>query len=625
MSNRSINSTSDLPDLGFDPVDQDQLIWIRVLATTDIHAELRDFDYARNRADPNKGLSRAGGLIAGLRRSAPASLLLDNGDFLFGRPFSELPDRGAAAVIESMIRLGYDAVNLGNHELDLGFDTLVGAVNGTELSVVSASFLGPDGAPVFPVGRIVERAIPVASDRRAVVRIGITGVLPPRCLGPSTALGAANIRLADPEEALLAAAAHLREQGAQIVVLLCHEGLSTEDGEDLPQRLAKSGEIDALVLGHTHETFPGPAWTGLPGVDPEAGTVHGIPAVMPGSWANQVGRIDLGLASDPVLGFRVVAHDVGLHAVNPPNADRPPNAPAVLTASQGAHAAMLRTYQEPVVNTDRSLFTFFAQLGYCPSTRMCAAAIARAVAQAVPDKTRGSLPIVGLAAPFMCGGYRGPGDYVEIRPGPISRGELRRMSPHSDLVIGIPGTGRDLRFWLERSMSAFHQILPGEHAVELIDAGFPPSDFDVPFGVQFTLDISSPAMCTSRGMATGEAPGRVQDLHIDGQPVTDDMPLIIATTTHRSGGGGRFPIPQTDAAVVTDVSIADALVDALAAGVYPATGRMFNFAPLPHTRAVFSTGPRAMAYIPDDARTRLKPLGVGRDGFLKMLLNLSAG
>ena len=112
---------------------------LKLIATSDLHGELRDFDYVRGRNDPSLGLSRAAGVIDRLRAEADASVLLDSGDFLFGRPYADLPDGGAGAVIEAMDAVGYDAVTIGNHEFDMGADILERALESARMPVISAS------------------------------------------------------------------------------------------------------------------------------------------------------------------------------------------------------------------------------------------------------------------------------------------------------------------------------------------------------------------------------------------------------------------------------------------------------------------------------------------------------
>ncbi|MFX8906904.1 hypothetical protein ABTM87_18920, partial [Acinetobacter baumannii] len=59
--------------------------------------------------------------------------------------------------------------------------------------------------------------------------------------------------------------------------------------------LAAVPGIDAIITGHSHLVFPGPVFSGIEGVDAVAGTLRGVPAVMPGFWGSHLGVIDLTL------------------------------------------------------------------------------------------------------------------------------------------------------------------------------------------------------------------------------------------------------------------------------------------------------------------------------------------
>ena len=62
---------------------------LRILATTDIHAALKNWDYVRDREDPSVGLDCVATLIAAARAEVADSILLDCGDLLQGSPLAD--------------------------------------------------------------------------------------------------------------------------------------------------------------------------------------------------------------------------------------------------------------------------------------------------------------------------------------------------------------------------------------------------------------------------------------------------------------------------------------------------------------------------------------------------------
>ena len=103
---------------GSEQTDDHEVGCLRILATTDLHANLLSYDYYSDRPDPTVGLSRVASLIDQARAEAEktraSTVLVDNGDSLFGTPLAELPTRigdpTQAAVPLAFDLLGYDAI-----------------------------------------------------------------------------------------------------------------------------------------------------------------------------------------------------------------------------------------------------------------------------------------------------------------------------------------------------------------------------------------------------------------------------------------------------------------------------------------------------------------------------------
>ncbi|MBR4454901.1 MAG: bifunctional metallophosphatase/5'-nucleotidase [Solobacterium sp.] len=98
---------------------------IRLLITSDIHGAYFPYKDADN-SPSNSGIARLKTLIDLMRNES--TLLLDNGDFLSGSLFSRFhslhhPDE-VFPITRAMKELHYDYVNIGNHDLDYGTETV---------------------------------------------------------------------------------------------------------------------------------------------------------------------------------------------------------------------------------------------------------------------------------------------------------------------------------------------------------------------------------------------------------------------------------------------------------------------------------------------------------------------
>jgi 5'-nucleotidase len=76
------------------------------------------------------GFARLAAHVAAARAAAGSTpvLLLDAGDFMMGTPFHIL-GTSAAAELTEMGKLKYDAIDIGNHELDWGPLALAGILS----------------------------------------------------------------------------------------------------------------------------------------------------------------------------------------------------------------------------------------------------------------------------------------------------------------------------------------------------------------------------------------------------------------------------------------------------------------------------------------------------------------
>lgn len=93
-------------------------IQLRILETTDIHANVMDYDYYKDKATEKTGLVRTATLIEQARREVTNSVLVDNGDLIQGSPMGDyLAEKGLAdgdvhPVYKAMNPLDYEVGNI---------------------------------------------------------------------------------------------------------------------------------------------------------------------------------------------------------------------------------------------------------------------------------------------------------------------------------------------------------------------------------------------------------------------------------------------------------------------------------------------------------------------------------
>ncbi|GGB05312.1 bifunctional 2',3'-cyclic-nucleotide 2'-phosphodiesterase/3'-nucleotidase [Allosediminivita pacifica] len=607
---------------------------LRLIATSDLHAQIWPHDYFRDRPCPGRGLAPLGTLIRELRAAAPNSLLLDNGDCLQGTPMADIaafdPRDGPHPVIAAMNALGYDAATLGNHEFNYGLPALQAAVAGARHPVVLANLhrhgTPPEADdPIFPPFTLLDRTLTDEAGRPRPIRIGLLGLTTPQVMVWDAKHLSGRVEARD----ILDSARHwvprLREAGAEIVIALCHSGIDDADPcpgmENAALHLAALPGIDAIITGHAHRLFPGESYAGTAGADPQKGTLRGIPSVMPGFNARHAGVIDLLLDQTP-QGWTVRDHDTRLAAVS----DATPDDPEVLSACRAEHERTIDHIRRPIGHSSAPLHSFFALLGESPAIRVVQEA-QRGFAEAqLRGTAHEGLPIVSSAAPFRAGGLGGPDNYCDIPAGDLCLRHAADLYEYPNLLRILRLTGADLREWLERSAAIYHRIAPGSRDAIMLDPDARPYHFDMLDGLRFDIDLSQPSRYSPEGALIDPDARRIRDLHHGTTPLDDAAQFLVVTNDYRGAGGGGFPGCHEDNIVfASDLANREVLIRHLAdhdPGTTIGLRADWGFVSMPGTTAIFETGPDAAPHAEALPGRRIEPAGLSEAGFARYRLLL---
>ncbi len=223
------------------------LVQLRVLATSDLHANVLSYDYSSNRPLFGQGLAQMASLIAAARADHPGALLLDNGDFLQGSALADLAAmprrRRGHPVIAAMNALGYDAATLGNHEFNFGLGLLRRAVAQARFPMVSANVLTDRGAvplddeTLVPPFVILTRRLADQAGRAHDLRIGILGLTPPEVLRWDREHLSGRIDARPMVESARAWAPYMRRLGADVVICLAIPALPKHPARPTPKAM----------------------------------------------------------------------------------------------------------------------------------------------------------------------------------------------------------------------------------------------------------------------------------------------------------------------------------------------------------------------------------------------------
>lgn len=616
---------------------------LRLLATSDLHAHLLPFNYFADRPDHAVGLSGLAGLIQRARATCPNTLLFDNGDTLQGAPLADaaltdlMPRGEAHPMIAVMNALGYDAATLGNHDFDFGLGPLQQALSVARYPVVLANldWIAADPGPVQR-RHILERMLTDASGARHLLRIGVTGAVPPQVMRWARAHLEGRVAVHDILPAVRREVAALRADGADLVIVLAHSGIGHDtdpaDGENVGRLLSRIDGVDAVIAGHTHRAFPRPG-------DP-AGPLGGTPLVQPGCWGSHLGQIDLDLgpaAAGSAARWRVLGAETALIPLAEIRAEDRADHWQDLRRMPGLQRQILRSHRATRLYAARALGrtavpleTYFSLIAPCAATQVIADAQRAAIAPVLRERPDlADLPLISATTPFKAGGRGGPMHYTDVPAGRVLLRHAADLYGFSNGLILLKAKGADLRDWLERSASAFNRVTPGpaDLAQPLIDPAFASYNFDRLDGLRYEIDLSQPARTTAEGDRRDPGPGRIRNLRLsDGRPVRDTDAYLVVTNAYRAAGGGKFSAVQ---ACETLHESTDPVRNALMAhfvanpqGLDPCIEPSFTFTPLQGAPVILHTGPGAAAYPHRIRDLGLVPDGVEPDGFARYLMKI---
>jgi len=588
-------------------------IRLRLLATSDLHMKLTGYDYFHGRPGTAPGgLGHLAATIARLRTGTGCSLLFDNGDLLQGNPLADhlaAQDCGPHPAIAWLNALAFDAATLGNHDFNYGPRVLARVLRGANHPVVLANAHLP-GNLRLPRWVLLRRPAVDTDGTLHELRVGVIGLLPPQTAAWE-AQSMPGLRVDDMLATARAEVPRMRAAGADLVVALAHSGLSpepeTEGMENAAAALAAVPGIDAVVAGHTHLPFPAPGDSGL---------VAGTPVVLPGFGGAHLGVIDLTLQRQGRAPWQVVEAASRLHP-----AEAAPVPERLMRSLLPAHRGALRAQSRRAGGTRAPLQSHLTLIGHDAGLALVAAAQRWHLRNALRSTPWAGLPILAAAAPSRSGGRGGPAHYTDVPAGRLARRHLADLYAFPNRIAALIVTGAELRDWLERAASAFALLTPGAQDQPLLDPAFPGYQFDVIFGLRWSIDLACPARYDSEGRVVGPPEGRVRDLSYHGRPVTADDRFVLGTNSYRLSGVGLYAPFAREPLLDGPERVRDVLHAYLRRRrvVAPEARLPFRFAPLPGTTAWLDTSP---AVCLNDAPLDARPLRLTDKGFMRLRVKL---
>lgn len=483
---------------------------------------------------PAGGVAYLASAVAAIKARSPHHAVISAGDMIGASPlvsslFLDEP------TVEAMNLIGVDFHAAGNHEFDRGWRELLRMreggcdkftarepcqiskpYRGATFEFLAANTFQSDGRTLLPatgIKRFTENGVTVS-----VGFIGMTLRATPTMVD---ATGVAGLRFADEAETANALIPQLRAQGADVIVVVVHEGGQTTAGVTQPGCEGLSGDIvpilerldpqvDVVISGHTHQAYV----CDYAQVDP-ARPLLLTSAGLYGTLLTEI-RLDVDPRSRKVVGrqaqqvivqgegFTGAQGEVPLHPGFPvfgAQADV-----ALLVATYG-HAA--QALGEPAVGwlagvlTRQPVASGESALGNLIADAQLAAA-------RLPERGGAQLAVMNR------GGVRA--DLLPNAQGLVRYGQLFAVQPFGNTLEVRSYSGAQLRAVLEQQFDS------GTNTPES------PRIMSVSEGFSYRYDLRQPA---------GQ---RVTNMALHGVPVAEADVLRVALSSYLSSGGDNYSV-----------------------------------------------------------------------------------
>lgn len=529
---------------------------LRIIGTTDLHGQLNSFDYEQGVDYNNGGLARVFDLIKKTRAELPEgnTFTLDTGDVLFDYTTEYIFSTNQEAIqpiYKAMKEVGYDAITLGNHEFDYGYDYVLRQLDGSglrDITIVSNVTDARTGEHPFLENMLITRTVKSRSGKEVEIKIGIMGHTIPTLTGKTHSYAGMLIG-EDIVENAKKQVAKLQEEGADVIIALSHTGIGPENPEpnfkNVAYALTKVPGIDVVVAGHEHNLYPtndmSSPYYMLPNVDKETYLMNGKNVIMAGDRGNAIGVVDLELS---VSGDRVRIENrkSQIKMVNEKT-----------TKEDESIAAMFGEWEEELLNYSRDvlaeleegtiLHNYYGMLADTPAIQLLNdSKIHYALNNLKKDKKYVDHPIIA-ASTYESFGVKSIYDFVNIQ-NKITESDLTTLQNYNSYLYVYTITGAQLKEWLEWSASAYETInrsmqwqdttmssLMKETGLKsLISEEWLNdwSNFYIFDGISYEINPSILPRYDFSGNIISTN-NRVSNITYQGKEVSDDMEFLIAT------------------------------------------------------------------------------------------------
>lgn len=531
-------------------------IKLRIIETTDIHTNVMDYDYYKDKPSQKIGLTRAATLVKQARAEVENSVLVDNGDLIQGSPMGDymaskgIKEGEVHPVYKAMNQLNYDVGNIGNHEFNYGLEFLAETINDADFPYISANvFDKKTGEHYFKPYIIKAHTFKDSDGVEHQIKVGYIGFVPPQIMVWDKKNLEGKVFAKDIKETAEKLVPQMKKEGADVIVAIPHSGVSMDPHklgeENSTYYLSEVEGIDAIAFGHSHAVFPGKGFDDLKGIDNQKGTINGVAAVMPGRWGSHVGVIDLELKEQEGKWVVVKGQSEARPIFNKKTKQSLAEADSEMVKALAADHKGTRDFvNQPIGKASDVMYSFLALVQDDPTVQIVNLAQKDYVERFIQgDPDLADIPVLSAAAPFKAGGRKNdPANFTEVESGQLTFRNATDLYLYPNTLVAMKVTGKEVKEWLECTAGQFKQIdVNSTTPQSLIDwDGFRTYNFDVIDGLNYQIDVTTPAKYDGDCKLVNDSAERIVNLTYQGKPIDMKQNFIIATNNYRAYSN-KFP------------------------------------------------------------------------------------
>lgn len=527
---------------------------LRILETSDIHANMMDYDFYKDDYTQRFGFTRTASLIRKMQNEVKNSVLVDNGDLIQGSPMADwaysnylndLNDQRTHPAYKALNAMHYTVGGLGNHEFNYGLDFLNRVLAGATFPYINANIFDvKTDKPYFRPYVIIDTLVIDRDGKPQHLKIGYISFVPPQVMEWDKNNLSGKVYAKDITETAKLFVPKIKAEGADVIIAIAHSGLSSEPyklmAENSVYYLSTVKDINAILFGHTHSIFPGKNFNNIAGIDNHNGLVNGIPAVMPGQWGDHLGVIDLTLEQ----------REGRWHVIQSKSQAKPIfdtiNNKALVDPDQSVRAVLVDDFKQTrhymgriIGESSDDLFSTLALVQDDPTIQLINNAqidYVKYYIQGDPDLA--NLPVISAVAPFKAGSRKNdPTAYIEIPKGKLSVKSVADLYVYANTLAAVKINGTKLKEWLECSAGLFNQVdIQDTQPQYLINwQKFRLYNFDIiDGGIGYEIDITQPPRYDENCQLINPNSQRIKNLTFNAKPIDSKQNFILASNNYRA-------------------------------------------------------------------------------------------